>query len=77
MDNEQKKSQSPKTEICIIKVIFPTTSNEQSFDVKRSIENIVSGLTGVRVDFVIKTMYGTPSMPAMPAGYTPPLPEPL
>ncbi len=69
MDTPKQNDAQTKTQICIIKVIFPVDSDENALGIKNGIDNLISGIEGSRADFSIKTMFGNPPLPA---GFKPP-----
>lgn len=68
-----KNSLTPdKTQLCIIKIIFPVTSDEVALGVKSGIDSIVSPIENSRLEFTIKSMYGIPPNMPLPANFSPP-----
>ncbi len=70
MPNE--KAGQIKTELCIIKVMFPVNSDEKAFSIKRGIDSLLSDINDSRVEFTIKTIYGIPPNIPLPANFIPP-----
>jgi len=49
MTNE--KPTTTGSEICTIKILFPVGSDEQALDSKKKIQEILSGIDDVQIDF--------------------------
>ncbi|MBA7678321.1 hypothetical protein ES703_86594 [subsurface metagenome] len=72
MDNSNQSGNPVKTEMCVVKIVVPVQSDENAFNLKHGIDNLVSTVDNARVDFTIKTMYGIPPNLPLPANFTPP-----
>lgn len=51
MDETERKA--PPIQVCMIRISFPTESDEQAIDYKKKIGNVLANIPNVRIEFVL------------------------